>query len=101
MLTSLIKVNSAPLLDDDFTFEFISFISNLVDTINEDLERIQTALNANVNGLKLPQFTQAQIIAMSATADNFTMWGCTDHVPPCIVAKVNGVLVQVNTSAFP
>lgn len=43
MSLSLDRVNSAPLLNSDFTFEFQQWVSNTVDTINEIISDIESS----------------------------------------------------------
>jgi hypothetical protein len=91
------RIDSAPLEADDFSFEMNSWISNLVDSQNENLVDIENAFNFFV----VQSLTQAEIITDSATAPDGSIWYCTDHVPPCFVGKADGVLVQFLTAAFP
>jgi hypothetical protein len=95
------RINAAPIEADNFSFDFISWISTFVDTMNSILDDIQISLNSNDDGIIVPQFTTAEIITLSATADDGTLWYCTDSSPPNFVGKINGALRQFTTSAFP
>lgn len=90
------KIDNAPLFSVEFSADFEQWLSVTIDILNQffiDLE----------NGISFPHKTQAEIIALGALTDtpNGTGWYCTDSSPPNIVFKINGSLVQLNTSAFP
>jgi hypothetical protein len=93
MSVFLDRVNSVPSPGDGFSFEFNSWLSVLVDTLNETLSLIQNELNRYDNGLYAPQFTTAQITTLSATAADGTMW--YDTTTNELKAKVNGVVVVI------
>lgn len=93
MSVFLERVNSAPLSNSGFTFEFNSWVSILVDTLNEVIANIQDEINRYDNGLYAPQFTTAQITTLAATAANGTMW--YDTTTNQLKAKVNGVVVVI------
>ena len=95
------RIDAVPLEDDSFSVSFNSWTMVLVDTINESLTTIQNNLNGFSDGLVAPSKTQAEIVALGPDAANGTIWYCTDSVPPAMVAKVDGSLVQFTTSAFP
>ena len=101
MTIFLDRVDSVPLEDDEFSFSFNSWVSVLADTLNESLETIQNTLNGFSDGLIAPSKTAVEITALAGSAADGTIWYCTDHVPPCLVAKINGALVQLTTAAFP
>ena len=46
MALFLDRVDSAPMLSDEFSFEFGSWVSLLVDTLNEDINDIQGAISS-------------------------------------------------------
>lgn len=87
------RVNAAPLSNSNFTFEFNSWVSILVDTLNETIATIQDEINRYDNGLYAPQFTTAQITTLALTAPNGTMW--YDTTTNQLKAKVNGVVVVI------
>lgn len=99
MSVFLERIDSLPFSEDEFTFEVEQWLTALVDTLNAVIEEIEGNLNANENGLELPVFTQAEIIGLAATAQDGTMWYCSDN--PQVVVKINGALRQLDTSAFP
>lgn len=92
------RINSAPLQNTDFSFEFVSWVSNLVDSLNQNLISIQGNIHI---ASSLQEATQADIIAIAPSVQNGAIWYCVDHVPPCAVLKQNGVLVQLVTAPFP
>lgn len=87
------RIDSVPLENDDFSFSMESWLSVLVDTLNENTVDTQNALNANINGLVVPSFTTAQITTLAVDAANGTMWYDTDTNQ--LKAKVNGVVVVI------
>lgn len=92
------RVNALPYLTNSkFDAEFNSWLSVFIDTMNETLLTIETQLNQT----SAPPFTTAQIITMSSSAPNGTFWYATDATPPNVVIKINGSLVQLQTTPFP
>jgi hypothetical protein len=73
-------------------------VSNLIDSTNENSNDLELFLNLNFTP---PAFTEAQIVAMTATLPDGVILYCTDHTPPCYVGKISGTLVQFTTAAFP
>ena len=97
MSVFLDRIDSVSLAGDDFSFEFNSWLSVLIDTLNEMIRQVQDRLNQP----QLQAFSQADIIAAAPNFPDGSMWYCNDHAPPCFVGKVNGALVQFTTAAFP
>lgn len=98
MAIFLERIDSVPLQQDDFSSEYDSWVTNLVDTINENLATQQDYLNANFG----PQpYTAAQITTMATSARDGVIWYCTDSIPPAYVGKISGALVQFTTAPFP
>lgn len=98
MTIALDRIDSAPMLEDNFTDFFKVWVSNLIDSSNENSNDLELFINLNFTP---PSFTQAQIVAMTATLPDSVILYCTDHIPPCYVGKISGVLVQFTTAAFP
>lgn len=97
-------IDGAPIQgnEDKLTFELTRWLTTLSDTLNTTIQEVQDAINAvSLYGLTAPSFTTAQITALAVSAPNGTMWYSIDHVPPVLVGKINGALVQLNTSPFP
>jgi hypothetical protein len=63
------RIDAAPLADDDFSFSFNSWVSNIVDTLNESLNTIQNQLNGISLGLVAPSLTTDQITALTMPTD--------------------------------
>lgn len=97
MMTFLDRIDAVPLQDDNFSFEFNSWVSVLVDSLNDTLQNIQDRINQP----QFQAFSQADIVAAAPNVPDGSMWYCNDHIPPCFVGKVNGALVQFTTAAFP
>lgn len=72
---------------NEFSFEFSSWIANLIDTLNETIATIQDALNQT----SAPQFTTVQIAALAINAPNGTLW--YDTTTDQLKAKVNNAVV--------
>lgn len=97
------RIDSVPLEDDEFSFSFNSWVSVMVDTINEDLADIQDQFNGIGTPYGPTILTQAQIIVLNTAgrlSDGVFIY-CSDHVPPCYVGKISGALVQFTTTPFP
>lgn len=101
MTVILERIDSAPPIEPNNLEYFIYWLGVFVDVLNEDLRLIEESLNAFESGIVIPSFTSAEITTLSATADNGTMWYATDAVPPNVVLKINGALVQLTTAPFP
>lgn len=80
---------------DFFSFEFSSWISVLIDTINEDLNKLENA----INNLTAPSFTAAQIVAMTPNVQNGQIF--YDSTNDEFVGVQAGVLVKFVTAAYP
>ena len=81
MAILLDKVNSAPIINDAFSYEFKQFMSNTVDTINENLNDMQgamvsretvstTSINATVNSLYIPTSSSLTVFQLPQTTVN-------------------------------
>jgi hypothetical protein len=99
MAIFLDRIDAVPVLKTEFPFEYTSWVTNLVDTLNIDLQNIQDALNLFDNGLIAPSFTDVQIAAMAATLpDGIILY---DNVNNEYVGKISGTLVSFQTGAYP
>lgn len=101
MAINLERIDSAPQIDVNNLDYFVFWLTVFVDSINETLTKIEDGLNISDNGISIPQFTTAEITAFSATASDGTMWYASDSIPPNVVIKINGALVQLTTAPFP
>lgn len=91
------RFDSVPLLDDKFSYDFSTWVSNMVDIYNENIEDIQNGFN----NLQAQPLTTAEINLLFPNVPNGTFWYCTDAVPPNIVLKIDDALVQLVTAPFP
>lgn len=96
------SLDNAPLFSVEWPPEMEQWISVLLDTLNYNFELLYNIFNP---GFLFPPKTEAEIIALVSDPDvpvaDGTAWYCTDSSPPNVVLKINGSLVQLNTSAFP
>ena len=95
------RIDSAPVFAGELPDDFVFWISVFIDSINQTIESIENIFNGDNDGLILPQKLTADIITLATTAPDGTMWYNIDHVPPVIVAKINGALVQLLTAPYP
>lgn len=89
------RIDSAPVNSDELSFEFNSWFSVTVDTINESLTTIQARLNRP----QLEGLTQAQIVADAVNAPDGSIWYSSDD--NVFVGKEGGALVQFTTTPYP
>jgi hypothetical protein len=91
------RIDSAPIVSKEFDPQFLQWLWVLIDTINEDLDDIQTAINF----LTANNFTAAQISTMF-TAGAFTngilLYDTTNDE---YVGMQAGALVKFTTTAYP
>lgn len=90
------KIDIPPLYSVEWPPEMEQWLSLITSDLNQFFVGLE-------NGFTFPHKTQAEILELAAepaTADG-TGWYCTDSSPPNIVFKIDGSLVQLNTSAFP
>jgi hypothetical protein len=99
MAIFLDRVDSSPLQETKFPFEFESWVSNLVDSLNKNLQVIQDALNLYNNGLIAPSFTTVEIAALDPDLDDGVI--LYDSTLNLYVGKISGTLVQFTTAAYP
>lgn len=83
-------IDAAPVNSDEFSFEFINWLSIMIDTINQ-----------NYSNPDVPNLTTAQITSLSPNSPDGSLWYSVDHIPPVYVGKINGALVQFVTAPFP
>lgn len=96
MTVFLERVDAVPLVNLDFPFEFMQWLSILTDQINETFSLIQENINLN----QAQSYTAAEITALAAGGlpDGVILYDTTNNV---YVGKANGTLVQFDTSAYP
>jgi hypothetical protein len=101
MLLFLDRLDAAPVNNDDFSFQFSSWFSVLVDNYNETINDIENQFNGISNWNVISFHTMAEIAVLAATAPDGVMFYATDHVPPVYVGKISGALVQFTTTPYP
>lgn len=97
MVFFLDRIDAAPVSNSDFDTPFLQWLWVLVDTLNEDIRRLQEALNL----LSAQAYTSTQIIQMNTAGtliDGVLLYDSTNNV---YVGKQNGALVQFTTTAYP
>lgn len=95
MAIFLERVNAVPLQDLNFTPEFAQWLTIMVDSLNEVLADIESLFNE----LPAPQFTAAEITALSGGWPNGVIVYDTDSHE--YVGKENNALVKFDTSPYP
>lgn len=70
MAIFLERVDSAPLVNEKFTFPMMQWFSNIVDSLNETIAQVE----GRINTIVVPGYTTTQITAMEPDADNGTLW---------------------------
>jgi len=68
MAVFLDRIDSAPMLSDDFSFEFGSWVSILVDTLNEDIADIQANIMSTSATTGISQNTEINSSYISTNA---------------------------------
>lgn len=97
MTIFLDRIDAAPLNSQQFSFEFNSWVSVLVDALNENISDIQDAFNL----LSAPNYSASEINNMFL-AGNLTngivLYDLTNNV---YVGMENGTLVKFTTTPYP
>lgn len=60
------RIDSAPLQNEDFSFEFFSWTTTFIDIINEDIREIEDQLNGKGLATFITRKTTAEITALIA-----------------------------------
>ena len=97
MALFLDRIDSAPLRSVNFDYEFNQWICVLVDSLNENINDIQNALNLLSSGI----YTSAQILSMNSSgqlSNGILLYDSTNNV---YVGKQNGALVKFITTSYP
>jgi hypothetical protein len=97
MTIFLDRIDAAPIMNSDFDAQFLQWIWVLVDTLNENINDIQDALNL----LTAMGYTAVEIAAMNVAGtlgNGVLLYDTTNHV---YVGKQNGALVKFTTTAYP
>lgn len=91
------RIDAVPTSDNDFKVPFLQWLWVLVDTLNEDIDTLQNALNF----LTAPNYTAAEIASMEIAGDlgnGIFLYDTTNNV---YVGKESGSLVKFTTTAYP
>jgi len=91
------RVDSAPIVSQDFDPQFLQWLWVLIDTLNEVIFDIETAINF----LTATNLSAAEITAMFAAGDfgnGILMYDTTNNV---YVGMQNGALVKFTTTPYP
>lgn len=94
------KIDAAPLNSDDFSFDTNSWMSVLVDTLNEDFFEIEESIN-NFTAPLITTVELAALMMLATPPSDGRIWFCTNSVPPTYVGKISGALVKFTTTPFP
>ena len=75
MAQFLDRIDSVPMLSDEFSFEFGSWVSVLVDTLNEDIGDIQGAISSttSVSGITQTVETNSNYITTNVAQTTFQL----------------------------
>lgn len=91
------RIDSAPLANTNFDMQYMQWVGNLIDTLNEVISDTQNAFNL----LEASDYTDTQIAALQADgelADGVILY---DSVNQVYVGRQGGALVQFTTAAYP
>ena len=91
------RLDTVPVLGNDFTFEFNQWLANTTDVLNEALETIQNSFNT----FNAPSYTAVEITALQTDGeldDGVVLFDTTNNV---YVGRISGVLVKFTTAAYP
>ena len=91
------KVNTVPIINTDFPYEFVQWLSNTVDTLNEVISDVEVGFNL----LTAPSYTTTQISSLftaGSLPDGVILY---DNVLNVYVGSISGALVKFSTTAYP
>ena len=91
------RLDTVPVLGNDFTFEFNQWLANTIDVLNEALETIQDSFNV----FDAPSYTAVEITALQTDGeldDGVVLFDTTNNV---YVGRISGALVKFTTAAYP
>jgi len=91
------RVDSSPIVSKDFDAQFLQWLWVLVDTLNEDINKIQEAFNL----LSAQSYTAVEISNLNLSGvlgNGILLYDTTNNV---YVGKQSGVLVKFTTTAYP
>lgn len=91
------RIDSAPIVNSNFDAQFLQWLWVLVDTLNENVNDTQNALNF----LTAVNYTATEIAAMNVAGqlgNGILLYDTTNNV---YVGKQSGALVKFTTTAYP
>ena len=91
------KFDSPPLNGGEFTFQFTSWLSIMIETLNEVIGDIQEAFNL----LQIQPHTAAEITTLQSNGDLVDGMILYDSTNNEYVGRISGVLVKFTTAAYP
>jgi hypothetical protein len=97
MALFLDRIDSAPIVSQDFDPQFLQWLWVLIDTLNEIINDVEESFNF----LTAPNLTATQIAAMNTAGDfgnGILLYDTTNNV---YVGMQNGALVKFTTAAYP
>lgn len=97
MAVQLNRIDSAPVINQDFSFFFSQWLSILVDSLNQIINTIQNSLNL----LQAQSYTSAQISTLytgGSLANGVILYDTNLNV---YVGVQNGALIKFIVSAYP
>lgn len=98
MAISLERIDSVPIAHQDgLDPQFFLWLGTLIDTLNELIGDLETALNF----LTAPNFTQVEIQSMNTAGDLSNGVLLYDTTNNWYVGRENGVLRRFTTASYP
>lgn len=97
MTLFLDRIDAAPLNSEKFSFEFNSWVSVLVDSLNENLADIQNTINL-FGGQSYTAVEIAQMLADGLLVNGIFLYDTTNNV---YVGMQSGALVKFTTTPYP
>jgi len=91
------RIDSAPLSNSEFTYEFNQWIANLIDVLNEVISDTQNAINL----LAASPYTAAEITAMFTAGQLINGILLYDTTNNEYVGMQSGALVKFTTASYP
>ncbi len=91
------RIDSAPLANTDFDMQYMQWVGNLIDTLNEVISDIQNAFNL----FEASNYTDTQIAALETAGQLIDGVILYDTVNQVYVGRQGGALVQFTTAAYP
>jgi hypothetical protein len=97
MMTNLERIDTVPLLGNDFTFEFQQWLTTLVDSINTSIGQIESFINL----ASASPYSATQITTMNMNGQLFNGILLYDTTNNEYVGMQAGSLVKFTTTSYP